>query len=101
MLDVNNNLKPDDEPGDTHEIELDFNSDGSLAYTLNGETQNVTWNFELDETVVRIIGLEFDSIISVSNEFDFPIYHLNESSLIFQGTTVSNPEQLTFYVFGK
>jgi hypothetical protein len=101
IADANNNSKPDDETGDTQGVKLKFHSDGTLEYTLNGEVQHVTWNFEIDETAIKFIGLEFDSILSMEKEFIRLIYKLDESNLIFQGTTIHHPDQLTFYVYGK
>ncbi len=101
MIDSNNNLKPDDEIGDSRDITMKFNTDGTLNYTFNGLIQNVTWNFEFDETVIKIIGLEFDSIGSVSDESNSQVYQLDELNLIYQGKTVDNPDQLTFEIYRK
>lgn len=101
MNDTNNNLKPDDEKGSSQDLKIKFNSDRTLEYTLNGVSQNATWTFEYEETVIKFIGIEFENVISNSNEFVSSIYQLDESNLILQGTTVSNPEQLTFQIFIK
>jgi hypothetical protein len=80
---------------------MKFNTDGTLNYTFNGLIQNVTWDFEFDETVIKIIGLEFDSIGSVSDEWNSQVYQLDELNLIYQTKTVDNPDQLTFDIYRK
>jgi len=82
-------------------LTMKFNTDGTLNYTFNGLIQNVTWDFEFDETVIKIIGLEFDSIGSVSDEWNSQVYQLDELNLIYQTKTVDNPDQLTFDIYRK
>ena len=101
MIDSNNNLKPDDAIGASMDLTMKFNTDGTLNYTFNGLTQNIIWNFEFDETVIKIIGIEFDSIVSVTDEHLIQVYQLDELNLIFQGKTVDNPDQLTFDIYRK
>ncbi len=101
MIDSNNNLKPDDEIGASRDLTMKFNTDGTLNYTYNGQLQNVTWNFEFDETVIKIIGLEFDSTGSISNVWNSQIYQLDELNLIYQSKTVDNPDKLTFVIYRK
>lgn len=101
MLDVNYNSKPDDEKGNTKDLRLNFKTDGTLEYTLDNEIQDLTWAFESDESIIEINGLLIENIISSETKYQLLIYQLNASNLIFQSTTVDNPEQLRFEIYKK
>ena len=101
MIDFNNNLIPDDDNGNTKDLSLKFNSDGTLIYKLNNETQHLRWSFEQNESSIKFVGLENDTVISAVNEFVVQIYQLDESKLIFQKTIVYSPEQLYFEIYKK
>jgi len=99
IIDWNNNLKPDDVKQNQVNLTMKFNPDNSLVYTFNGNAQHGTWSFELNESVIRFKGLESDTVLSASQEFIQTIYQLDKNNLIFDGTTATLPERLTFILF--
>ncbi|HLO59855.1 MAG TPA: hypothetical protein VK172_08150 [Lentimicrobium sp.] len=98
--DLNMNQLPDDTLTGRLNLSLKFGTDNHLMYTLNGESQDVTWAFILNETAIEITGLQFDStIVHGQPVSDLMIKTLNQDSLVFYGTTEQYPEMITFNVF--
>ena len=98
--DVNMNQLPDDTLTGRLNLSMKFSTDNHLLYTLNGESQNVDWELILNDSVVKITGLQFDSIISSGTSTQLHmIKTINEDSLVFYGTTEQYPEMVTFNVF--
>ena len=100
MVDSNKNHKPDDEKGQQKSISFDFKSDGSLIYTKNQITKQLTWTFENSESSIKVIGIMDDSIIPPVTELSLSVFQLDENNLIFYYmSTVNNPETGTFEIY--
>jgi hypothetical protein len=100
MVDFNNNLKPDDDPGIQNDIRFNFYADGTLDYTKDQTVKQLHWTFENDETVIRITGIMDDSIIPPVEESVHEVYQLDENMLVlFYPSTLNQPEFGTFEIF--
>ncbi len=100
MLDLNNNLKPDDVQGVKKDIIFNFDIDGTLDYSKDQIVKQLQWKFENNETVIRIIGIMDDAVIPPVEESMHEVYLLDESTLIlFYASTTSNPEFGTFDIY--
>ena len=100
MVDINQNLEPDDENGQTMEITFNFNSDGSSEYTKNQTVKYLIWNFENNESRIKITGIMDDQILPPVTEQTLTIYLLDENNLIFYYmSTATNPETGTFQIY--
>lgn len=98
--DVNMNQLPDDTLSGRLNLTLKFNTDNHLLYTLNGEVQDVAWELVLNDSVVKITGLQFDStIISGPSVQVHMIKTLDKDNLVFGSTTEQYPEMITFSIF--
>jgi len=100
IVDNNKNQKPDDEKGNQKNISFDFKSDGTLIYTNDGNTKQLNWAFENNESSIKIIGIMDDSIIPPVNEQLISVFQLDENNLIFYYmSTANNPETGTFEIY--
>lgn len=100
MLDLNNNLKPDDADGIQKDLTFKFNSDGTLKFTNDQVVKQLEWKFANNETAITIIGIMDDSIIPPVEESTHTVYQLDENTLIlFYPSTVYNPDIGTFEIY--
>lgn len=100
MVDLNNNLKPDDEKGIQKDLTFKFNSDGTLEYSKDDIVKQLHWKFENNETVIGIIGIMDDSIIPPVEESSHSIYLLDQNTFIlFYASTIAHPDIRTFEIF--
>ena len=99
MIDMNENLEPDDEMGPQKNISFDFQNNGSLIYTRDQVVHQLTWTFENNESSIRIIGIMDSLTIPYITESSRSILQLDEDNLIFYVmSTVNNPETGTFMI---
>lgn len=101
MMDLNSNQKPDDEKGALMNKSFNFSDDGTLEFTYNDVTKNLTWFFEDNESSIRIYGTMHDSIISGVQESVHPIYQIDENTLIFLGFSMEYPDLTKFEIYSK
>jgi len=100
MLDINGNLKPDDERGLQKNISFDFRKDGSLIYTKDQFIAQLSWTFEDDESSIKIVGAMDTLSIPVVMESVYSIFKLDDNELIFYVmSSPSYPETGTFKIY--
>lgn len=100
MLDINGNLKPDDERGLQKNISFDFRKDGSLIYTKDQFIAQLSWTFEDDESSIKIVGAMDTLSIPVVMESIHSIFKLDEHELFFYVmSSTSHPETGTFKIY--
>lgn len=102
MTDVNNNQTPDDKFYNVKDMSLKFNSDGTLDFKQDTINAQLHWQFENNESCIKVIGIMDYQSIPAMEESILTLFRLNESSLIFYTTSSANaPENWTFNVFER
>ncbi len=100
MTDVNNNHAPDDGLNNAKDMRLKFNPDGTLDFRQDTINASLSWQFENNESCIKVIGIMDYQTIPASEETIMTLFRLDESALIFYTTSSADaPENWTFNVF--
>lgn len=100
MQDSNNNMVPDDGNNIQKEITYKFNNDGTMNFTYKQTSKILEWELIQNESVLKIEGNMYDSILPPAEATLHPLFQLDEDTLIFfYESTATNPDTGTFEIF--